>query len=57
MLTCKLDESRYNLPSKGKMTDKDEFNVAANIMIPIENLEGSRSMTDIQNEDKMAHTE
>ncbi|XP_049394760.1 uncharacterized protein LOC125859066 [Solanum stenotomum] len=37
------------------MTDNDEFNVAANIMIPIENPEGSRNMTDIQNEEKMAH--
>ncbi|KAH0760960.1 hypothetical protein KY290_017033 [Solanum tuberosum] len=34
-------DSRYNLRSKGKMTDKDEINGAANIMIPIENPEGS----------------
>ncbi|XP_015169313.1 uncharacterized protein [Solanum tuberosum] len=37
------------------MTDKDDFNAAANIVIPIENPEGSRSMIDIQNEEKMAH--
>ncbi|KAG5570821.1 hypothetical protein H5410_060587 [Solanum commersonii] len=39
------------------MTNKDEFNPAANIMIPIDNLEGSRSTTDIQNEEKMARME
>ncbi|KAG5616501.1 hypothetical protein H5410_016325 [Solanum commersonii] len=39
------------------MTDKDEFNAAANIIIPIENLEGSQNMTDIQNEEKMARME
>ncbi|KAH0650209.1 hypothetical protein KY284_030121 [Solanum tuberosum] len=39
------------------MTDKDDFNVAANIMIPIENPEGSRDMIDIQNEEKMARME
>lgn len=39
------------------MTDKNKFNVVANIMIPIENPEGSRSMTDIQNEEKMDHME
>ncbi|XP_049375476.1 uncharacterized protein LOC125840547 [Solanum verrucosum] len=39
------------------MTDKDDFNAAANIMIPIENPEGSRNMMDIQNEEKMAHME
>ncbi|KAG5599842.1 hypothetical protein H5410_031212 [Solanum commersonii] len=37
----KLADSRYNLQSKGKMADKDEFNCAANIMILIENPEGS----------------
>uniref|UniRef100_M1DCF6 Uncharacterized protein n=1 Tax=Solanum tuberosum TaxID=4113 RepID=M1DCF6_SOLTU len=36
------------------MTDKDDFNAAANIMIPIENPEGSRNMIYIQNEEKMA---
>ncbi|KAG5595215.1 hypothetical protein H5410_036447 [Solanum commersonii] len=35
------------------MTD----NVAANIMIPIENPEGSRDMIDFQNKEKMAHME
>ncbi|KAG5575982.1 hypothetical protein H5410_056116, partial [Solanum commersonii] len=39
------------------MTNKDEFNVVANIMVPIENPEISRSMTDIQNEEKMARME
>ncbi|XP_049406049.1 uncharacterized protein LOC125869627 [Solanum stenotomum] len=39
------------------MTDKDDFNAATNIMIPIENPEGSRNMIDIQNEKKMAHME
>ncbi|KAG5620260.1 hypothetical protein H5410_005478 [Solanum commersonii] len=39
------------------MSDKDEFNAAANIMIRIENPEGSRNMTDIQNEEKMARIE
>ncbi|KAH0661678.1 hypothetical protein KY284_026609 [Solanum tuberosum] len=39
------------------MADKDEFNAAANIMIPIENPEGSQNVTDIQNEEKMAHME
>uniref|UniRef100_M1DCI1 Uncharacterized protein n=1 Tax=Solanum tuberosum TaxID=4113 RepID=M1DCI1_SOLTU len=57
MSTCKLADSRYNLRSKGKMTNRDEFNAAANIMIPIENPEGSENVTDIQNEDKMAHME
>ncbi|KAH0670562.1 hypothetical protein KY290_005472 [Solanum tuberosum] len=57
MSTCKLTDSRYNLRSKRKMTDKDDFNAAANIMIPIENSEGSRNMVDIQNEEKMAHME
>ncbi|KAG5579956.1 hypothetical protein H5410_050583 [Solanum commersonii] len=57
MSTCKLAESQYNLRSKGKMTDRDEFNVAANIMIPIENPEGSKNVTDIQNKEKMAHIE
>ncbi|KAG5605390.1 hypothetical protein H5410_026882 [Solanum commersonii] len=32
-------DSRYNLRSKGKMTDKNDFNAAANIMMPIENPE------------------
>ncbi|KAH0657997.1 hypothetical protein KY289_026745 [Solanum tuberosum] len=57
MSTCKLADSQYNLRSKGKMNDKDEFNVATNIMIPIENLEGSRNVTDNQNEEKMADME
>ncbi|KAH0742988.1 hypothetical protein KY290_030981 [Solanum tuberosum] len=39
------------------MTDKVEFNAAENIMIPIENPEGSRNMTDIQNEEKMSRME
>ncbi|KAG5595600.1 hypothetical protein H5410_036832 [Solanum commersonii] len=39
------------------MTDKDDFNVAANIMIPIENPEGSQNMIDIQNGEKMSHME
>ncbi|KAH0665316.1 hypothetical protein KY290_027579 [Solanum tuberosum] len=39
------------------MTDKDDFKAAANIMIPIENPEGSRNMIDIQNEEKMARME
>uniref|UniRef100_M1DMJ8 Uncharacterized protein n=1 Tax=Solanum tuberosum TaxID=4113 RepID=M1DMJ8_SOLTU len=39
------------------MTDRDEFNAVANIMIPIENPVGSRNMTDIQNEEKMARME
>ena len=39
------------------MTDKDDSNAAANIMIPIENPEGSRTMMDIHNEEKMAHME
>ncbi|KAG5599652.1 hypothetical protein H5410_031022 [Solanum commersonii] len=39
MSTCKLADSQYNLLSKGKMNDKDEFDAATNIMIPIENLE------------------
>ncbi|KAH0773656.1 hypothetical protein KY290_010793 [Solanum tuberosum] len=39
------------------MIDKDEFNAAVNIMIPIKNPEGSRNMKDIQNEEKMAHME
>ncbi|KAG5587966.1 hypothetical protein H5410_048400 [Solanum commersonii] len=39
------------------MTDKDDFNAAANIMIPIENPKGSRNMIDIQNGEKMAHME
>ncbi|XP_049382746.1 uncharacterized protein LOC125847083 [Solanum stenotomum] len=39
------------------MTDKDDFNAVANIMIPIENPEGSRNMMDNQNEEKMAHME
>ncbi|KAH0657800.1 hypothetical protein KY289_026548 [Solanum tuberosum] len=39
------------------MTDKDEFNAAANIIVPIENLESSRSIADIQNEEKMARME
>ncbi|KAH0670742.1 hypothetical protein KY290_026140 [Solanum tuberosum] len=39
------------------MNDKDEFNVTANIIVPIENPESSRSIADIQNEEKMAHME
>lgn len=39
------------------MTDKDEFNAAANIMIPIENPIGSQNMIDIQNGKKMARME
>ncbi|XP_049391611.1 uncharacterized protein LOC125856071 [Solanum stenotomum] len=39
------------------MSDKDEFNVAANIIVPIENPESSRSIADIQNKEKMAHME
>ncbi|KAG5616507.1 hypothetical protein H5410_016331 [Solanum commersonii] len=39
------------------MTDTNDFNAVANIMIPIENPEGSRNMIDIQNEEKMAHME
>ncbi|KAG5584334.1 hypothetical protein H5410_044768 [Solanum commersonii] len=39
------------------MTDKDDFKATANIMIPIENSEGSRNMIDIQNGEKMAHME
>ncbi|KAH0655445.1 hypothetical protein KY285_030327 [Solanum tuberosum] len=39
------------------MTDKDEFNTDANIMIPIENPEGTRNIKDIQNEEKMARME
>lgn len=35
--TCKLTDSRNNLRSNKKMTNKEEFNVVANIMIPIEN--------------------
>ncbi|KAG5590461.1 hypothetical protein H5410_040975 [Solanum commersonii] len=31
------------------MTDKDEFNAAANKIVPIENPESSQSITDIQN--------
>ncbi|KAG5629333.1 hypothetical protein H5410_001050 [Solanum commersonii] len=57
MSTCKLPDSQYNLRSKGKMTDKDDFNTVANIMIPIENPEGSRNMTDIQNKENMARIE
>ncbi|KAG5571547.1 hypothetical protein H5410_061313 [Solanum commersonii] len=37
------------------MIDKDEFNAAVNIMIPIKNPKGSQNMKDIQNEEKMAH--
>uniref|UniRef100_M1D948 Uncharacterized protein n=1 Tax=Solanum tuberosum TaxID=4113 RepID=M1D948_SOLTU len=39
------------------MTDKEDFNAAANIIVPIENPESSRSIADIQNEEKMAHME
>ncbi|KAG5615843.1 hypothetical protein H5410_015667 [Solanum commersonii] len=39
------------------MSDKDEFNAAANIIVPFENLESSRSIVDIPNEEKMAHME
>ncbi|KAG5606421.1 hypothetical protein H5410_027913 [Solanum commersonii] len=39
------------------MTNRDEFNAVANIMIPIENPEGSQKVTDIQNKEKMAHME
>ncbi|KAG5590751.1 hypothetical protein H5410_041265 [Solanum commersonii] len=39
------------------MTDKNEFNATANRIVPIENLESSQSITDIQNEEKMAHME
>ncbi|KAG5630354.1 hypothetical protein H5410_002071 [Solanum commersonii] len=39
------------------MTNKDEFNAAINIIIPIENPKSSRSIADIQNEEKMAHME
>ncbi|KAH0670738.1 hypothetical protein KY290_026138 [Solanum tuberosum] len=39
------------------MIDRDEFHVAANIMIPIKNLESSQNITDIQNEEKMVHME
>ncbi|KAG5600627.1 hypothetical protein H5410_031997 [Solanum commersonii] len=39
------------------MTDKDDFNAAANIMIPIENPEGSQNMIDIQNGETMAYME
>ncbi|KAH0679149.1 hypothetical protein KY284_020234 [Solanum tuberosum] len=39
------------------MTDKDKFNAAANIIVPIENPKSSRSIVDIQNEEKMAHME
>ncbi|KAG5614710.1 hypothetical protein H5410_014534 [Solanum commersonii] len=37
------------------MTNKDEFNATANIIVPIENLESSRSIADIQNKEKMSH--
>ncbi|KAH0709391.1 hypothetical protein KY284_010818 [Solanum tuberosum] len=39
------------------MNDKDEFNAAANIIVPIENPESSQSIADIRNEEKMAHME
>ncbi|KAH0679233.1 hypothetical protein KY284_020318 [Solanum tuberosum] len=39
------------------MSDKDEFNAATNIRVPIENPESSRSIVDIQNEEIMAHME
>ncbi|KAG5572254.1 hypothetical protein H5410_062020 [Solanum commersonii] len=39
------------------MTDKDEFNDVANIIVPIENPKSSRGIADIQNEEKMAHME
>ncbi|KAG5628276.1 hypothetical protein H5410_013494 [Solanum commersonii] len=39
------------------MIDKDDFNAAANIMIPIENLEVSQNIIDSQNEEKMARME
>ncbi|KAH0672672.1 hypothetical protein KY290_024907 [Solanum tuberosum] len=55
--TRSLADSRYNLRSEGKMTDKDEFNTAANIIVPIKNPKSSRSMIDIQNEEKMARME
>ncbi|KAH0706062.1 hypothetical protein KY285_010592 [Solanum tuberosum] len=39
------------------MNDKDEFNAAANIIVPIENPESSRSIADIRKDEKMAHME
>lgn len=39
------------------MTDKDEFIAAANIIIHIKNLEGSLSLTNIHNKEKMAQME
>ncbi|KAG5595059.1 hypothetical protein H5410_036291 [Solanum commersonii] len=39
------------------MSDKDEFNAVANIIVPIENPKSSQSIADIQNEEKMAHME
>ncbi|KAG5630416.1 hypothetical protein H5410_002133 [Solanum commersonii] len=41
--------------SKENMTNKDEFSAATNIVVPIENPESSRSIVDIQNDEKMAH--
>ncbi|XP_055826332.1 uncharacterized protein LOC129894696 [Solanum dulcamara] len=55
MSTCKLADSRYNLRSRGKMTGGEEFNAAANIMIPVENPESSQNMADTQNDEKMTH--
>ncbi|XP_055800977.1 uncharacterized protein LOC129870276 [Solanum dulcamara] len=37
------------------MTGEEEFNIAANIMIPVENPESSQNMANIQNDEKMAH--
>ncbi|XP_055803394.1 uncharacterized protein LOC129872427 [Solanum dulcamara] len=37
------------------MTGEEEFNIAANIMIPVENPESSQNMDNIQNDEKMAH--
>ncbi|XP_055800430.1 uncharacterized protein LOC129869872 [Solanum dulcamara] len=37
------------------MTGGEEFNAAANIMIPVENPESSQNIADIQNDEKMAH--
>ncbi|KAG5598869.1 hypothetical protein H5410_030239 [Solanum commersonii] len=39
------------------MIHRDEFDIAANIIVPIKNPKSSRSMADIQSEERMAHME
>ncbi|MCE3214620.1 hypothetical protein HAX54_052900 [Datura stramonium] len=48
---------RYNLRSKSKITEYDESNTAANVLVSIKNPESSQRRADVRNDEQMDHLE